>query len=294
MSNTEANNNTPNNVRGRGRGCGNGRGGRRGRGRHAGTFVFVEPTVQHNTTPVNNSNAQAENNNANVEDDNGPSRPYNVWPEVAICILLEIMAGTYNHLLRRGDTALKQFIWVHSAALLKEKMAEYANTDAVRAFIANVTHLSMQRKWKDMKARFTRARNAARETGVGGTVPDIPYYEEIAKITQDDPSIQPEVIYESVNMEENGIRSYRRSNDVDLMDAIGSDGPETTYLTPTEVDQLVIQKALADRYPTEGSSVPSSSTAPASAPPPPPTSAPPPASTPATEQPTPTPTSASA
>ncbi|KAI7875439.1 uncharacterized protein EV154DRAFT_526655, partial [Mucor mucedo] len=281
MNNTEANNNTPNNVRGRGRGRRNGRGGRRGRGRHAGTFVFVEPTVQHNTTPVNNSNAQAENNNANVEDDNGPSRPYNVWPEVAICILLEIMAGTYNHLLRRRDTALKQFIWVHSAALLKEKMAEYANTDAVRAFIAN----------KDMKARFTRARNAARETGV-----------EIAKITQDDPSIQPEVIYESVNMEENGIRSYRRSNDVDLMDAIGSDGPETTYLTPTEVDQLVIQKALADRYPTEGSSVPSPSTAPApapsstpsSAPPPPPTSAPPPTSTPATEPPTPTPTSASA
>ncbi|KAG2194776.1 hypothetical protein INT47_012078 [Mucor saturninus] len=112
MNNTEANNNTPNNVRRRGRGRGNGRGGRRGRGRQAGTFVFVvDPTVQHNTTPVNNSNAQAdnttpENNNSDVEDDNGPSRSYNGWPEVAICILLEIMAGTYNHLLRRGDTAL--------------------------------------------------------------------------------------------------------------------------------------------------------------------------------------------
>ncbi|KAG2209289.1 hypothetical protein INT47_005581 [Mucor saturninus] len=173
-------NNTRNNVRGRGRGRGNGRGGRRGRDRQAGTFVFVvDPTVQDNTTPVNSSNAQAdnttpENNNSDVEDDNGPSRSYNVWPEVAIFILLEIMAGTYNHSLRRRDTALKQFIWVHSAALLKEKMAEYANTDAITAFVANVKHHSMQRKWKDMKIRFTRARNAARETGLGGTVPDMP------------------------------------------------------------------------------------------------------------------------
>ncbi|KAG2193047.1 hypothetical protein INT47_009297 [Mucor saturninus] len=104
-----------------------------------------------------------------------------------------------------------------------------------------------------MKNRFTRARNAARETGVGATVPNVPHYEEIAKITQDDPSIQPELIYKSVNMEENDTRSYRRSNDVNLMNAIESDGLQTTYLTPTEVDQLVIQKALADRYPTEDS-----------------------------------------
>ncbi|KAG2193023.1 hypothetical protein INT47_012148 [Mucor saturninus] len=275
MNNTEANNNTPNNVRGRGRGCGNERGGRRGRGRQAGTFVFVvDPTVQHNTTSVNNSNGQAdnripENNNANVENDNGSSRSYNVWPEAAICILLKIMAGTYNLLLRRGDTALKQFIWV-----------------------PNFMHLSMQRKWKDKKNRFTGAINAARETGVGGTVPNMPYYEEIAKITQDDHSIQPEVIYESVNMEENGTRSYRRSNDVDLKNAIESDGPQTTYLTPTEVDQLVIQKALADRYPTEDSLNPEG----CSVPPPlaTPTSAPPPTSAPATEPSTPTPTPASA
>ncbi|KAG2194775.1 hypothetical protein INT47_012077 [Mucor saturninus] len=171
-------------------------------------------------------------------------------------------------------------------------MAEYANTDVIRAFVANFTNNSVQRKWKDMKIRFTRARNAARETGVGGTVPDMPYYEEIAKITQDDPSIQPEVIYESVNIEENGTRSYRRSNDVDLMNAIECDGPQTTYLTPTEVDQLVIQKAIANRYPTEDSVDPEGP----SVPPPPatPTSAPPPTSTPATEPPTPTPTPASA
>ncbi|KAI7878540.1 uncharacterized protein EV154DRAFT_568880 [Mucor mucedo] len=287
MNNTEAINNTPNNVRGRGRGRENGRGGIRGCGRHAGTFVFVDPTVQHSTTPVNNSNAQAEKNNADVEDDNGPSRPYKLWPEVAICILLEIMAGTYNHLLRRGDIALKQFIWVHSAALFKEKMAEYATTDAIREFIANVTHLSMQRKLKDKKGIFT----GAGETGVGGTVPDVPHYEEIAKITQDNPSIQLDVIYESVNMEENGIRSYRRSNVADLMDAIGSMVPK--------LHQLMIRKSLADRYPAEdsvdpeGSSVPSSSTAPAPAPPSTPSSAPP-TSTPATEAPTPTPTSASA
>ncbi|KAI7891887.1 uncharacterized protein EV154DRAFT_506804 [Mucor mucedo] len=265
MNNTEANNNTSNNARGRGRGRGNGRGGRRGRGKDTGTFVFVvDPIFQRNATPVNNSNAQTENNNANVEDDNEPSRPYNVWPEVAICILLEIMAGTYSHLLRRGDTSLKQLIWIHSAALLKEKIIEYANTDEIRAFVANVTPVSMQRKWKDMKNRFTKARNAARETGVDGTVSNVPYYEEIAKIIQDNPSIQPE----GINMEENGIRPYRRSNDIDLMNSIGSDGPKTTYVAPTEVDQLVIQKALTDRYATEdpvdpeGSSVPSSTSAP--------------------------------
>ncbi|KAG2209939.1 hypothetical protein INT47_003374 [Mucor saturninus] len=240
MNNTEANNNTPNNIRGRGR----------GRGR------VVEMDVEHNTTPVNNSNAQTdntipENNNADVEDDNEPSRPYVVWPEVANCILLEITAGTYSHLLKRGDTTFKQFIW---------------------GFVADVTQVT-------------------RETGVGGTVPNVPYYEEIAKITQDNPSIQPEVIYESINMEENGIRSYRRSNDIDLMNTIGSDGPETTYLTPTEVDQLVIQKALADRYPTEesvdteGYPILPSSTAPTLIPPTP-ISAPPPASTTPTSTPT--------
>ncbi|KAI7866494.1 uncharacterized protein EV154DRAFT_583550 [Mucor mucedo] len=322
MNNTEANNNAPNNVRGPGRGRGNGRGGRRGRGRRAGTFVFVvDPTVQQNTTPVNNGNTEADSN-ANVDDDDEPEQPssrsYNVWPDVAICILLEIMAGTYSYLLRRSDTALKQLIWVHSAALLKEKLAENASTDVLRAFLANISETSMQRKWADMKQRFTRVRNAARETGVGGTVPNMPYYEEIAKITQDDPSIQPEVIYESINMEESGIRSYRRFNDDNLMNAIGSDGPETTYLAPTEVDQLVIQKAFADRYPArdstnnEGPAVPSFNES-ASAPPPPttapataptptstptavPTSTPTavPTSTPTTEPPTPTPTPTSA
>ncbi|KAI7865310.1 uncharacterized protein EV154DRAFT_572204 [Mucor mucedo] len=295
MNNTEANNNAPNNVRGRGRGRGNGRGGRRGRGRRAGTFVFVvDPTVQQNTIPVDNGNTEADSN-ANVDDDDEPeqlsSRSYNVWPDVAICILLEIMAGTYSYLLRRSDTALKQLIWVHSAALLKEKLAENATTDVITAFLTNFSETSMQRKWADMKQRFTRVRNAARETGVGGTVPNMPYYEEIAKITQDDPSIQPEVIYESINMQESGIRSYRRFNDANLMNAIGSDGPETTYLGPTEVDQLVIQKAFADRYPArdstnnEGPAVPSFFES-ASAPPPPTTA---PAPTPATA-PTPTPT----
>ncbi|KAI7870895.1 uncharacterized protein EV154DRAFT_570782 [Mucor mucedo] len=267
-----ANNNAPNNVRGRGRG------GRRGRGRRAGTFVFVvDPTVQQNTIPVNNGNTEADNN-ANVDDDDEPeqlsSRSYNVWSDVAICILLEIMAGTYSYLLRRSDTALKQLIWVHSAALLKEKLAENATTDVITAFLTNYSGTSMQRKWADMKQRFTR---------------------EIATITQDNPSIQPEVIYESINMQESGIRSYRRFNDANLMNAIGSDVPETTYLGPTEVDQLVIQKAFADRYPArdstnnEGPAVPSFFES-ASAPPPP-TTAPAPAPTPATAStPTPTPT----
>ncbi|KAI7864636.1 uncharacterized protein EV154DRAFT_572415 [Mucor mucedo] len=63
MNNNEANNNTPNNARGGGRGRGYRRGGRRGRHRHSGTFVFVDPTFQHNTMPVNNSNALSKNNN---------------------------------------------------------------------------------------------------------------------------------------------------------------------------------------------------------------------------------------
>ncbi|KAI7872235.1 uncharacterized protein EV154DRAFT_570543 [Mucor mucedo] len=292
MNNTEANNNAPNNVHGPGRGRGNGRGGRRERGRRAGTFVFVvDPTVQQNTTPVNNGNTEADSN-ANVDDNDEPEQPssrsYNVWPDVAICILLEIMAGTYSYLLRRSNTALKQLIWVHWAALLKEKLAENASTDVLRAFLANISETSMQRKWADMKQRFNRVRNSARETGVGGTVRNMPYYEEIAKITQDDPSIQPEVIYESINTQESGFPSYRRFNDVNLMNAIGSDGPETIYLGPTEVDQLVIQKAFADRYPTrdstnnEGPAVPSFFES-VSAPPPPTTApAPTPTPTPAT------------
>ncbi|KAI7863346.1 uncharacterized protein EV154DRAFT_572765 [Mucor mucedo] len=264
MNNTEANNNAPNHVRGPGRGRENGRGGRRGRGRRAGTFVFVvDPTVQQNTTPVNNGNTEADSN-ANVDDDDEPEKPtsrsYNVWPDVAICILLEIMAGTYSYLLRRSDTALKQLIWVYSAALMKEKLAENASTDILRAFLANISETSMQRKWADMKQRFIR-------------------------IIQDDLSIQPEVIYESINMEESRIRSYRQFNDDNLMNAIRSEGPETTYLGPTDVDQLVIQKAFADRYPVrystnnEGPAVPSFNES-ASAPPPP-TTAPPPTPTPA-------------
>ncbi|KAI7872228.1 uncharacterized protein EV154DRAFT_570520 [Mucor mucedo] len=191
MNNTEANNNAPNNVRGPGRGRGNEHGGRRRRGRRAGNFVFVvDPTVQQNTTPVNNGNTEA-GSNANVDDDDEPeqlsSRSYNVWPNVAICILLEIM---------------------------DETMAENASTDVLRAFLADISETSMQRKWADMKQSFTRVRNAARETGVGGTVPNMPYYEEIAKITQDNSSIQPEVIYESINMEE----SISRTRQIALED----------------------------------------------------------------------------
>ncbi|KAI7880015.1 uncharacterized protein EV154DRAFT_568543 [Mucor mucedo] len=284
MNNTEANTNATNNVRGRGRGRGNGRGVRRGRGRRAGTFVFVvDPTVQQNTTPVNNGNTEADSN-ANVNDDDEPEQPSS-----------------------RSDTALKQLIWVHSAALLKEKLAQNARTDVLRAFLANISEKSMQRKWADMKQCFTRVRNAARETGVGGTVPNMPYYEEIAKITQDNPSIQPEVIYKSINMQESGIRSYRRFNDANLLNTVGSDGPETTYLGP-----------FADRYPArdstnnEGPAVPSffesvsapppPTTAPAptptlaTAPTPTPTPTPTavPTSTPTTEPPTPTPTLTSA
>ncbi|KAG2201859.1 hypothetical protein INT47_004416 [Mucor saturninus] len=216
MNNTEANNNIPKNVRGRGRGRGNGRGGRRRRGRHAGIFVFlsilpfsITPLLLTTSTPKLTTRHPI---------------TYNVWPEVAICILLEIMTGTYSYLLRKNDTALKQLIW-------------------------------------------------------------------------DDPSIQPEVNYKSINMQESRIRSYRRFNDADLMNAIGSDGREMTYLGPTEVDQLVIQKAFADKYPArdytnnEGPTVPSfnesvsAPTAPATAPAPTPTLTAVPTSTPTTEQP---------
>ncbi|KAI7888883.1 uncharacterized protein EV154DRAFT_565915 [Mucor mucedo] len=124
----------------------------------------------------------------------------------------------------------------------------YANTDAIMAFLANVTHLSMHRKWKNIETRFTRARKATRETEVGVTVPNVRYYKEIANITQDDSSIQPEVIYQRVHIEKNGIQSYRITNDVHLMDAIGSDGPETTYLTPTDVDRIDIQNHIQQQH----------------------------------------------
>lgn len=185
------------------------------------------------------------------------TRTYVTWPKLAVSLLVEIMAVTYNFLLNKTDTALKQLVWKHSLRLLKVKLVLHKTLPEHDVFQQKVTSNMMQKKWADLKAKFIRAFDLARSPGFTGTVQPFPFIKEIAKITRDDPGVQPEVTYESINREETGPSAYRRD---DVMTLIGSDNEDKPtfgcFLTRDEIRRLVIDRARDERYPgsTEGSS----------------------------------------
>ncbi|KAI7865042.1 uncharacterized protein EV154DRAFT_584531 [Mucor mucedo] len=234
----------------------------------------VSTNVPISQPPVNTSD------NAIVEEPSEggtTSRSYLVWPKKAKDILLEITTETHLVLVERSDTNMRKRIWKYSTILMKKKLLESNPTDAEKLFAEKVTSEQMQTQWAGMRRRYTTRRDETRVTGNGGESPeDEEYYAAVGAITRDDPSINPQILFETVNMEETGIHIYNIDQDEDLQRVVESNqsAVETgrhnrnngvqnllglgriLYMDDTEVKREVINKARRERYPSASLNTP--------------------------------------
>ncbi|KAI7873309.1 uncharacterized protein EV154DRAFT_579123 [Mucor mucedo] len=198
------------------------------------------------------------------------SRSYLVWPKKAKDILLEITTETHLVLVERSDTNMKKLIWKYSTILMKKKLLESNPTDAEKPFAEKVTSEQMQTQWAGMRRRYTTRRDETRVTENGGESPEAEEYYAVGAITRDDPSINPQILFETVNMEETGIHIYDIDQDEDLQRVVESNqsAVETgrhyrsngvqnllglgriLYMDDTEVKREMINKARRERYPS--------------------------------------------
>ncbi|KAI7869419.1 uncharacterized protein EV154DRAFT_571165 [Mucor mucedo] len=182
------------------------------------------------------------------------SRSYLVWPKKAKDILLEITTETHLVLVERSDTNMKKLIWKYSTILMKKKLLESNPIDAEKRFAEKFTSEQMQTQWAGMRRRYTTRRDQTRVTGNGGESPeDEQYYAAVGAITRDDPSINPQILFETVNMEETvETGRHNRNNGVQNLLGLG----RFLYMDDTEVKREVINKARRERYPSASLNTP--------------------------------------
>lgn len=193
----------------------------------------------------NTQNNHTENKNSVIAEE-VTTQPEEVWPEIAVSILLEIVAVNYYNLLNACDDVMKQLIWKHSATFFKKNTMKFGGSKIPSDFYETITATSLQKKWNTMLNNFIETQNLVKDQGVTHDIKDVGIYEFIAKITRYDPNIQPQDM--CIDNEECDIDTYIQEKGHDWMESLESDGPRFTYLNKYDINDSVYQKALCEKF----------------------------------------------
>ncbi|KAL0582353.1 hypothetical protein ABG067_007800 [Albugo candida] len=187
-----------------------------------------------------------------------PAQGNLTWTNMAITILLAVMLRTHMFLHNCTRVPLRELVWKHTRLYIMSELTRHVDLGAVhgelaqvyRNFCSRLQDDQVERKWNSMKTYYTLRRDRNRLTGNSASnLREWIYYDEVAKITEDDPSINPAYTIETMHMYETGFTIYRIEHDNEFTISTSGDVNRYPAFVPYgRQDQIQIEVIDAARF----------------------------------------------
>ncbi|KAI8136426.1 hypothetical protein BJV82DRAFT_676557 [Fennellomyces sp. T-0311] len=167
------------------------------------------------------------------------------WSPDTIGALVDLMKLRYTAFLNCKDDLLRVELWNSFYEDLKEMIMKDScerpeQVAYYHHFLQAIDMNKVRSKWKELKSTYTTIRNWFGLTSIGGTDPRIiwEYYNDIGKITRDDPSIHSKISIESMDIGATGrsdmrVLARREPSDKEDADAEATEVPNPSRHMPT-------------------------------------------------------------
>ena len=186
------------------------------------TFSLNESSEASSSSNPPDNAENGENSLGTIPDDNSASMLGNsnlTWSPEMIRHFLTVMKTNYMSLKRdEGVTTWASFVEELKRTIQSNNHGNMLGVNGydVDAFIENITAEKARSKWNSMVNTYNRINQHIGISGIGGMDGQSAweYYDEVEKITRDDPSINPVVHLESMDMGVTGSHYYRLRDSV--------------------------------------------------------------------------------